>query len=454
MNNWTIHVTDFGKIEKADIEVAPLTLFVGDNNSGKSYMMTLLYGLFNLRFYFDKYDMVQDSDEYKACEKVIGKMLTLDEENEPVFMDYSLNGYEIGVFETYLNKVLDSNRSRFLLELFNKEMNIGDLKIEFPRTDEYVLSLEEVEDSDSDQVMIIIGGVDQNGDMMHSYGMPFDNIKDWTYQKFFVSYILEYMIKKDFVDIVSDKTVYFPTARTGFLLTYKSLVGSAMQDKFNLNETEKNLLTRPNSDFLTMLSSMSVERQNIIYDDVIAFMEQNVITGHVTVSDLPSHDIMYTPNGEEKQIPMFLTSGVVTEMTPLLLFLRYVELGMALIEEPEISLHPQLQWQMARVLIRLENEGVPVFATTHSDIILQHLNNMIKLDTMIQSGRGKILDGYEEADLIKRQDTAVYQFDVIHNQKTRVTKLSCGEYGYEAMTFYNTLKELNNEIEAIEQMEE
>lgn len=52
MNRWTVHVTDFGKIEKADIEVAPLTLFVGDNNSGKSYMMTLIYGLLYLDIFF------------------------------------------------------------------------------------------------------------------------------------------------------------------------------------------------------------------------------------------------------------------------------------------------------------------------------------------------------------------------------------------------------------------
>ena len=34
MNTWTMHVEDFGKIKSADIEVAPMTLFVGDNNSG------------------------------------------------------------------------------------------------------------------------------------------------------------------------------------------------------------------------------------------------------------------------------------------------------------------------------------------------------------------------------------------------------------------------------------
>lgn len=29
MNCWTVHVKNFGKIEEASVEVAPLTLFVG-----------------------------------------------------------------------------------------------------------------------------------------------------------------------------------------------------------------------------------------------------------------------------------------------------------------------------------------------------------------------------------------------------------------------------------------
>ena len=38
----------YGKIKCAEIEAAPLTLFVGDNNSGKSYLMSLLWGIQNL----------------------------------------------------------------------------------------------------------------------------------------------------------------------------------------------------------------------------------------------------------------------------------------------------------------------------------------------------------------------------------------------------------------------
>lgn len=38
-------VDHYGKIEHAKVTVAPLTLFVGDNNSGKSYLLSLIWAL-------------------------------------------------------------------------------------------------------------------------------------------------------------------------------------------------------------------------------------------------------------------------------------------------------------------------------------------------------------------------------------------------------------------------
>lgn len=43
MASWKLMVEDYGK--SAEIEIAPLTLFVGDNNSGKSYLLALLWGI-------------------------------------------------------------------------------------------------------------------------------------------------------------------------------------------------------------------------------------------------------------------------------------------------------------------------------------------------------------------------------------------------------------------------
>ena len=166
---------------------------------------------------------------------------------------------------------------------------------------------------------------------------------------------------------------------------------------------------------------------------------------------MPTQDIFYHPTGTNTMLPMFIASGVVTELTPILLFLKNEKIETVLIEEPEISLHPQLQVEMARVLIRLVNSKIPVFVTTHSDIILQHINNMIKLASSKNREVIRKKLGYEKCDWINQEKVNVYQFNVDDNQKTIVTKLPCGEFGCEAMTFYNTLENLNEQIKIIEE---
>ena len=43
-----VEVSRFAKIEKASIKTSDFLLFVGDNNSGKTLMMELLYGIIDL----------------------------------------------------------------------------------------------------------------------------------------------------------------------------------------------------------------------------------------------------------------------------------------------------------------------------------------------------------------------------------------------------------------------
>ena len=44
-DRYTIDVQNFGPIVDANVEVRPLTVFVGPGNTGKSYLATLIYAL-------------------------------------------------------------------------------------------------------------------------------------------------------------------------------------------------------------------------------------------------------------------------------------------------------------------------------------------------------------------------------------------------------------------------
>ncbi|GAB1458699.1 hypothetical protein MASR2M50_04730 [Thauera sp.] len=45
---WTLRVEGFARFKHAEVALRPLTLFVGENNSGKSYMASLLWGVLAL----------------------------------------------------------------------------------------------------------------------------------------------------------------------------------------------------------------------------------------------------------------------------------------------------------------------------------------------------------------------------------------------------------------------
>lgn len=449
MNRWTVHVKNFGKIEEASVEIAPLTLFVGDNNSGKSYMMTLIYGLLNVEFFYGEYQFDETSDAYQMCYEIIEKMITAEENKI-----YTLQGEKLRPFKVLLNEVLMKNKEKFLLRLFNKEMDLEEIEVLFPEEMSMRFSVSTRDESGMPNTMIVIREDFEDGTHIRGYGDERSELqKGKSSYTFFISYIMECMLREKVSAFGSRKCVYLPTARTGFMLTYKTLVGNAMKEKFSLEKSKKNLLTKPTSDFLGELSSMQTVEEEKRFEKVIQFIEDKLIAGHVNVSDAPTQDLLYTPEGSEQKLPLYVTSGVVTEMTPLLLFLKYVEIVTLLIEEPEISLHPQLQWQVARVLIRLSNMGLPVFVTTHSDLILQHVNNMIKANEMKDKEAFLKSSDYEEEDLLNRENIRVYQFDVQENHKTKIQKLPCGDYGFEAMTFYETLRKMNNEIDSIENEE-
>jgi len=75
-----------------------------------------------------------------------------------------------------------------------------------------------------------------------------------------------------------------------------------------------------------------------------------------------------------------------------------------------MCLHPRLQQEMGKLLIRLVNSGVTMITTTHSDIIIQHINNMCQLKEI--GAPKELMDRLElsNKDVIDLQNVAVYQF--------------------------------------------
>lgn len=91
-----------------------------------------------------------------------------------------------------------------------------------------------------------------------------------------------------------------------------------------------------------------------------------------------------------------------------------------------MCLHPQLQQKMGKILCRTIGMGIDIAMTTHSDIILQYINNMIRLNN--HEDRVQLCEelGYQQCDLVSDDKVKVYQLKT-KGGKTDVENLPCGK---------------------------
>ena len=130
MNNISLHVKGLGKIESATIELAPLTLFVGDNNSGKSYLMTVLYGLFDLETILGFSDIgfgasFKAGRTYRYCLDLLTRM-------EISSKDHYLTEEDHENFCSAFNALLGHNKNMFIEKIFNYNFSLDAISVNIP----------------------------------------------------------------------------------------------------------------------------------------------------------------------------------------------------------------------------------------------------------------------------------------------------------------------------------
>lgn len=252
-----------------------------------------------------------------------------------------------------------------------------------------------------------------------------------------------------------NKCIYLPAARTGFMLTKDVINKFGRRETFNIGAEREAVVpfVRPVNQFLDVINDLVLDGAgNEIFADIINYLECDMADGTVEMSTLPNKEVLYVPKGKKSGIPLRVVSAVVTELSPLILILKHKDkLDTIFYEEPEMCLHPQLQQKMARVICRLVNAGVDMGVTTHSDIILQHVNNMIRLSQ--RKDREDICRqlGYTADDMLTPDGVRVYQLKAEAGGKTRVEELPCGEYGYKIPTFNDALDRIMDEAYMIQE---
>ena len=168
-------------------------------------------------------------------------------------------------------------------------------------------------------------------------------------------------------------------------------------------------------------------------------------------------DFAYRPLGTEQDIRLTRASSMVSELAPVVLFMRgVIRIGDTLvIEEPEAHLHPAAQTRMAVTLARLVRAGVRVLVTTHSDWLLKEIANLMREGALAeQTGTRKrestlpsMLHPDEVGVWLFRQDRADQGSTVQEIPFDRSEGVEPPDYDDVAEQLYDRAADLQNRLE-------
>ena len=442
-----LHVKNFGPIREADVELKPLTVFVGPSNTGKSYLAMLLYSLaktlgnehdrilwavqrpFNALFREAPPDpnewlaTVNDSskivpvidqaisafadairrtwiDEARRCFGPEWDVVANQNGNSPLSMSFDYYSFALGLFDAQKDKLpgaqelaplLKREAARIVEDVFQRPGNSGLRQ--------------------SRRFAGICGAIIFN--CLHS--------------------------SRNALEPVINDVHYLPATRGGIMHSHRDLAGVIIRDAA-APEVDTGRLNGVMADFLNKLLDIGdgAMREKRSFQNVADIsrssrkIENEILDGQIEVqiSETGYPFFRYRFGGKDsgkRDVPLLSASTSVSELAPVVLFMRYYlsQNSVFIVEEPEAHLHPAAQRKIASVLAGLVKSGVHVVVTTHSDMILEQLSNFVHAHGYPETN---LLNEKSGERTVSEDQTAVYSFvDSRRGEKTIVRKIDFDE---------------------------
>ena len=496
-----LSVSNFGPIAKAEIDLRPLTVFVGPSNTGKSYLAILIYALHRFfsrypgsgdqRRYFPfflrnikqheiaGYDNVkklvdwimkvypQGDAKSRSVDSVVQVPDFIVSMIHPLFHHLS----DFGIFIAYeMTRSFGFADSARLIRYGNREG--AKITLQF-KPFEYELALKKRRPRGS------VSSISEGAPLyvnLHTKGMqtvlflayeflhtPSSRDNDDRRKQNADSLIREFygVVLSNIVNPLNNAVHYLPADRTGVMHAQRAVIASLIERASYpglQHNTAFPALSGVLADFLEQLVDFGEpRRQRNNEEDLAAKLEQQILKGeiHSKTSEAGYPIFSYQPQGWREDLPLMNSSSMVSELAPVVLYLRHcVQPGdVLIIEEPESHLHPAMQVEFIRQLAAVVNSGIRVMLTTHSEWVLDELTNLVRLSDLPKRRR----EGIASADFaLKPDEVGVWLFEPKQRPKGSVVKeirfdeeFGGFRSGFDqvAMGTYNDYAKISNRIE-------
>lgn len=347
----TIH--KLGPIRNSEIELMPFMLFSGESGLGKSYLAILCHYFF----------------EVMSNKKRFGALFEkMNVKYEEVISRFEEDGVFFSLKKSDLEDWLAADAIDYLKYMLGNANLQGDISVlladSIPEVIDFSCKKDSVELNDKKEEFFLIsvqglrlrvGEIGVNEESPLSFLLRI--------------YLMQQILEERVFDL---RTFVLPPSR-GPVLTEQVIPVTGLYSSFNkcIN-------------WLKRVPNQPVERNQ----EFLALMEE-VIEGEVSFD---GEKFMYY-HGDS--MPLSAAASSVRELAILSMIAERADLEnmVMLFEEPEAHLHPAKQRAMADALSLMNTFGTYIQVTTHSDYLLRRLNELIKLQ--------RIMERMEEAEYEK-----------------------------------------------------
>lgn len=461
--NVHIKVQNFGPIKHAEIDLRPLTVFVGESNTGKTYLAALIYALHQ---HFEGFSRFPCSDS-----SVISLGFLYRQYHQPAEIQAEM---EEEMLETLEN--LNAPKRSFKFSDLPQWMR-DRLESNFTDQENLRNKLKRCFDFSSVSGLIRFTGGQNNGMKVGLKVLEKNQIL-WSFDmsNFGNRLVTDGRVNQDMVLRANGKSIfskipdvksliqflrvpqderanlyYLPAARSAIMQIHGVIASSLIEratptgsERFPEASTFSGMI----ADFLQQI--IHYKGRNGSADPVSSIakaLEDDILHGQIEVKrPVPEGypEFLYRPQQTEQVLRMSQVSAMVSELTPLVLFLRgVIRPGDTLIiEEPEAHLHPRAQTEIALTFARLVRAGVRLVVTTHSEWLLQQIGNLIREGEL----KKQDVDTRESGDWLLKEDVGAWWFHadkpVVEIPFDRIEGIEPSDYEDIADGLYNTFVEL------------
>lgn len=459
MNKMKVTINNLGAVKNGTFELKPLTVFIGNNNSGKTwaaYGISSIVSSVGWSFIRRRIRSGKMINKYPIIETLIN---TLYEEGNAKF-DIVSFFRESGI--SYFNDVAKLSSRWMNIILATDNVTFDKLSIKIDNESDITCALNELLNTYIDTELspkmegesIIRLHKEENDPLIYLYIS--EARKEEMPKELLTSAIYDIIFHHIHYALYSDVR-YLPAERTGVVALIASETNTS-------DKSDESIIERRNvySNYMEfsiplpikrMINSLSIIKEPSRFNSALTRrMKDNKLQKIMSLADILEKEIMggvlefeekphkkmasintnplrkldednkvikNIPNlyykfkeNPEDSLELPVVSSSVKDLMPLSVYLKCYLCNheLLIIDEPEMNLHPENQAKIIEFLVMLVNSGVNVILTTHSPYMTNHLESLIKAYDDPQQDLEKEFYLQRKEAFISKENVSVYYF--------------------------------------------